>query len=381
MRILLYGSKMPEAIRISCEPCGASYSVSAEYAGHKVRCTKCGHSFELPADFGGGGEGRTWFFRMPGGQKFGPLSKPELDGYLHEGIITADCHVLHDGDNSWQRAGEVYPDVPEFQSQASRSAGETEPMRGGIACSGLLERIPDIRAKLPSEHKRSHDLFDAQLREEAASTKPQVRVIGSRSLGLVQSVAFGKQFTENFAAQLPQRRNVYTNSLVIAGCECGVDEFYVVAPHSNLERMPCEFFAVIEGCFPTSVALVAGSSGPEWTGSVRGVSSPGGAAMKNLSSKLGEEAQWKWSSKDRKSKQTLDWAIQIVPLGSSQYVLIAQTAGLGRRGKLVGLEWFARQLRLAKRLRFELSVPGKGEAHFPLHSETAELLARMFYDA
>jgi len=72
--------------------------------------------------------------------------------------------------------------------------------------------------------------------------------------------------------------------------------------------------------------------------------------------------------------------VQLVPLGSEQFMLIAQTASLGRLAKRLGLSWFAQQISHARELVSGLRLPGGYQARFPLHSESAELLARMYGD-
>ena len=88
-------------LKIQCGFCGAAYEVGLELVGHKVRCETCKHSFdvEVPDGLETEGEARVWRFQMPGGQKFGPVSKLELDEYLFEGVLTADCQVHKEGDD------------------------------------------------------------------------------------------------------------------------------------------------------------------------------------------------------------------------------------------------------------------------------------------
>lgn len=376
--------RMVDDLEIECPNCSAAYRVGFELAGHRVQCARCSERFEAGAAAGGDPPepaGRLWRFRMPGGQRFGPLSKPELDEYLDEGIITAECQIHCEGKGDWRWAAEVYPDVPEFQSKASRNSGATAALSGGLPSAGLLERIPSIRDRLPAENARAHGLLDARIEKEAQESDLGLRSLGSRSIGLVQSVIFGRQFSTNFGASLPSRSNVLVNSLAVAGMAVGLEEFYLVTPFSNLEPLPHEFFALLPGELPTAMVLRAGSGAtPVWLGEDRSSQGAVATAMKHLQSPLGTGANWKWASKDKKLKLSMEWGVQLVPLGSEQFAVIAQTAGIGRKGKLLGLDWFAQQIHHARRLRAKLNIPGGCEAHFPFHSESAELIARMFGD-
>jgi len=375
---------MSDLMQIECPKCGAGYQVGDELTGHRLQCARCGQHFEAGIEVGEVPEppaGRVWRFRMPGGQRFGPLSKRELDVYVQEGILTAGCQVCHDGDPAWRWAGEVYPDVPEIQSKASRHSGVGEAHCGGLPSAGLLGRIPNIREHLPPEHARAHDLLDARVSAELDSSDLKARHIGSRTIGLVQSVGFGRQFTDNFGAVLPPRANVLVNSLATVGMAVGTEEFYLVVPHTNLEPLPHEFFALLPGELPTSLVLraVPGSL-PVWLGDDRSSNGAVAMAMRHIETPLGEGANWKWVGKDKRVRTALKWVLQLVPLGSEQFMVIAQTAGLGRKGKLLGIDWFVEQIHHARRLRAKLNLPGGCEARFPYHSESAELVARMFGD-
>ena len=207
-----------------------------------------------------------------------------------------------------------------------------------------------------------------------------MRVLGSRTIGLVQSVAFGRQFAENFGAHLPARANVRVNSLAICALETRSDEFYLVAPYSNLEPLPHEFFAILPGKLPAPLLLRAGSSSPVWLGEDRSSHGAVATAMRHHQTELGSGAITKWTSRDKKQKMVIDWTIQMVPFGSEQFVLIAQTAGIGKKKRRLGIEWFVQQMAEAIELRDSLGIPGDCHARFPMHSESAELIARMFGD-
>jgi hypothetical protein len=58
------------------------------------------------------------------GQTFGPVPKKELDEWLSEGRITAECQLLKDGADQWQWASDVYP-------QLGGEAGGTDGNSGG----------------------------------------------------------------------------------------------------------------------------------------------------------------------------------------------------------------------------------------------------------
>ena len=52
-----------------------------------------------------------WWAQTTDGQQFGPVPKAELDSWVADGSITAECQVLRDGDSQWQWASDVYPQL------------------------------------------------------------------------------------------------------------------------------------------------------------------------------------------------------------------------------------------------------------------------------
>jgi hypothetical protein len=88
-----------------------------------ARCPVCNHITLVPA----GGENAaptaaemppgpatspaTWYMRTPEGQEYGPATRADLDRWLAEGRIAADCQ-LRDGEHgTWQSADQVFPEL------------------------------------------------------------------------------------------------------------------------------------------------------------------------------------------------------------------------------------------------------------------------------
>lgn len=49
-----------------------------------------------------------WYLRMPNGQTFGPVSRQQLDRWLAESRVTAECQVMVEN-HPWVSAAQVYP--------------------------------------------------------------------------------------------------------------------------------------------------------------------------------------------------------------------------------------------------------------------------------
>ena len=112
-----------------CPGCGRKLRVAAEHAGKQARCPLCNAIYTVSE-----GELATvdeseqvaatqqWRMRAPEGQTYGPVAKEELDRWVSEGRVTADCQLHCDGTGQWQGADEVYSALRP-QSQATTAAG------------------------------------------------------------------------------------------------------------------------------------------------------------------------------------------------------------------------------------------------------------------
>lgn len=102
-------------IETICQNCARKLRVDEEYAGRKARCPHCKHVYTVPdspdalSDAFASEPGELWRLRTEDGSVYGPVGKSELDSWLTEGRITADCQLQRDGDVQWQPAVSVYP--------------------------------------------------------------------------------------------------------------------------------------------------------------------------------------------------------------------------------------------------------------------------------
>ena len=385
---------MERTLEIICFSCHAGSEAPIEAVGQELECPSCGVTFRVPllaeveAKAGskeesgaeaGAAAPSMWYFRMPEGQQYGPITWEALDDYVFEGVLTADCHVLEEGTGQWLWAGEVLATVPEHQSDVDWTCRDQTTLRGGVAAAGLLDRLPCIRERFPDAFQEAHWEAHAHLERECAASSEGFRFLGSRTLAIEQGVCFSEQFAGNFGAILPQRANVLTNSITIGACALGSIDLYVVIPWSNLEMLPHELFAILPGRLPFSLGLGLGTSGNRvWVGSEGDASDPVALMARDNGLEAGDAIVWKWTSRERKGKFTLGWGLQCVPLGSEQFFINMQTART-RGGRLkFGLDAFFGDIGRATRFVMRLDMPGSCEARVPFHSESAELLARMF---
>lgn len=168
-------------IDLQCPGCGERLRVADESAGKNAKCPKCQAVFPVPAAGTPGASSSTsfgpeprraepvatpaappgvsatgpmWRMKTPTGQSYGPVSRQELDSWVAEGRISADCQVLAEGSEQWQWARDVLPalaagagggpgvPINPYQSPVStgiRRSRHLRPHRGGMILTfGIL---------------------------------------------------------------------------------------------------------------------------------------------------------------------------------------------------------------------------------------------------
>jgi predicted Zn finger-like uncharacterized protein len=124
-------------LEVSCPGCSGQFRVPDTAAGKKIRCPKCKGAIDVPS-----GQPlvqgpapdveikpsvtparqrpapakletpvEQWHLKTEDGEEYGPVNPDELDQWKAEGRITADCQLLREGDEQWQWATDVFPDL------------------------------------------------------------------------------------------------------------------------------------------------------------------------------------------------------------------------------------------------------------------------------
>lgn len=143
------------SLEVRCAGCGKMLRVAEQHAGKSLRCPVCNHistapaaSLSIPT-----APAPTWHMRTPEGQTYGPVTREELDRWVGQGRIAADCELAQSAAGPWEPATSMFPTLvrvapkpdpaPAFQppspfgaSLYSPAAGSTsqymQPHRGGL---------------------------------------------------------------------------------------------------------------------------------------------------------------------------------------------------------------------------------------------------------
>lgn len=113
-------------IETACPGCGRKLQVGEEHAGKQARCPLCNEIYTVPATVAPASgfvakpgvspehhDRAQWRMRTPEGQTYGPVGKAELDSWVAEGRVSADCMLSSDTNTNWVHADIVFPGLTE----------------------------------------------------------------------------------------------------------------------------------------------------------------------------------------------------------------------------------------------------------------------------
>lgn len=73
-------------------------------------------STESPAASSSAESAARWLLKIPEGEVFGPVARSELNQWVEEGRVSADCLVSTAGSETWRAAVELFPELAEEAS-------------------------------------------------------------------------------------------------------------------------------------------------------------------------------------------------------------------------------------------------------------------------
>ena len=155
-------------LQILCPHCFQSLVLPYTEAGLKVRCPNCQGPITItaaqqepskpqrptsapaPADL--------WFFKAEDGNDYGPVNKLTLDQWFAEGRVSADCQILHLGDEQWHWASDLFPELEEGQGEIAQGVPVNRydisdllpPVVAGQAAPAGMYGLPGSPAAIPT---------------------------------------------------------------------------------------------------------------------------------------------------------------------------------------------------------------------------------------
>jgi hypothetical protein len=111
-------------IELVCTECQRRLRVQESVGGKRIKCPKCQAILRVPEPgvSPAAGLSDAWHLKTADGSTYGPVPKLELDQWLGEGRMDANCQLLQEGAPAWQWASDVYPQL------APQTAPQVAPM-------------------------------------------------------------------------------------------------------------------------------------------------------------------------------------------------------------------------------------------------------------
>ncbi len=76
-----------------------------------------------------------WYIQTQAGQRYGPVAREELDRWVEEGRVTAQCQVWMEGWPEWRLAPEIFPQIRDSSQQFQQPTGQ-QPSAGDVLGGG-----------------------------------------------------------------------------------------------------------------------------------------------------------------------------------------------------------------------------------------------------
>ncbi len=103
---------MSQPVHIACPHCAQNLKVAGATAGKQVRCPQCHGIVRVPDPINEQPHGPTrWMVRTDDGKLYGPVPRAELEQWVEEGRIHAQCHITPEGAQQWIWAAEMFPQL------------------------------------------------------------------------------------------------------------------------------------------------------------------------------------------------------------------------------------------------------------------------------
>ena len=364
-----------------CTNCEAQYHFDAALAGRALTCGQCGTVFRMPPvplspappTAGSASSAVRWYLCLPSGRQFGPVVRDVIAEWLREGRADGDSLVCAEGSEEWHRLANAFPELlPETESEPAPGAWDPSPsLATALPASGLLDFLREGRGDLPLSVRAQHDEACEALNQELRRGMGSVRLAGVRSVILSEPDA-GKSQRQRDADQMR------ADHLLVAELTAHGSSYYLLIPWGPMGRMAHEFFSILPGGMPHSLALRRGCENAFGTGQWIGINGAEddvvAMAARRSRDDLISGITWNWFSARRDFTMVQVWGVQAVPLGSEKFLHAVQTSPRGPGGNEFGVLWYLERQSAFYRFARRLSIPDTHESHILFGCCTGRIL-------
>jgi len=150
------------AIVFQCANCNHTLRVREDVAGKRIKCPQCQEVLRIPessphepAGVSPSGNEQAaeaeplLQLKTPDGSIYGPVPRSEMDRWLAEGRITAQCELLDKDGHHWRWAGEVYPQLAAAATPPPPPPGDAIP-RAPVTVAPVVPAAPSPAPTTPA---------------------------------------------------------------------------------------------------------------------------------------------------------------------------------------------------------------------------------------
>jgi predicted Zn finger-like uncharacterized protein len=373
-------------IDATCPGCAKTYRIKDEQAGKRVKCPQCGAVVEVPNP-----QAEKWYLYTATGEQFGPVPKSELDRWVEEGAVDAECQVLKEGDADWRWAGDVYPELVDYQLQGGPA---TPAPAASVQAATQSSSLPLDYRRLLTPKGQVHSLINMMVNGDCQKSQHQL-VATSTAIYQVGEMRSWWEQAKHGATFGPfaHTKSIHVDYLNTFRIAAPRGDFHLILPMDGATPCPVEFAAVVPGRLPVSVALIRGRGGnvgvevensmagafiprpltaimkatggtaeSNWITAEGRVDHPLVAALEQANLKVGSRWDGQITMGNTRITYKLAWSVQAIPLGNDHFLLVAKNVPKNRllMGFDLHLDWFVQIRDIFGFLAHQNRMPGDG---------------------
>ncbi|MFT5301673.1 MAG: phage FluMu protein Com [Mariniblastus sp.] len=222
------------SIEFTCPHCNSLLRVEDANAGKRARCPNCSVINRIP------GErvdttpvppvSQQFFIDSVAGQTYGPVTQQELDQWVEEGRVSADCLIRATGQRDGRSAASYFPQLGEespvssypaqdFSGESQPANSGTDPLRASVGEETTDFQFPTAEKKKPVSRANDNPYSASYVASSSDSgLAPELERIGVRPVEADLGEVFSQSYA-TFSQHLPLLAGV--------GAVCGILQFTI----------------------------------------------------------------------------------------------------------------------------------------------------------